>query len=166
MTEIPARQPYFEVFTGAMMGVGDHIVVAPAPLPDVSVADIGQFVLRYGVEYLGKPQYSIVPGLIALDYGEMLVGEDAWDFLLNRSNLYPRAEVFGYRNDGVDDMITIKRLDLMPPIHVLAYADEHATTPLARIAAVIATAETPLPPWLARYGRRYSTLAEYQAQTL
>src|SRR4051812_3774871 len=105
MTEIPARQPYGEVFTGAIMTVGTQTVMAPAPFPDVPVLHRGSFVLRYGVEYLGKPQYSIVPGLIALDYGEMLVGEEAWDFLFHRSNLYPRGDVLGYRNDGEDDMI-------------------------------------------------------------
>jgi hypothetical protein len=164
MTDIPARQPYGEVFTGAIMTVGSQHVIAPAPLPDAQVLHRGSFVLRYGVEYLGKPQYSIVPGLIAIDYGEMFVGEEAWDFLLHRSNLYPRGDVLGYRNDGEDDMITIKRLDLVPPFHILAYPDEQATTPLARIAAVIASDETHLPPWLARYARRYPSLTEYQAQ--
>ena len=142
MTDIPARQPYGEVFTGDIMTVGSQHVIAPDPLPDAPVLHRGSFVLRYGVEYLGKPQYSIVPGLIAIDYGEMFVGEEAWDFLLHRSNLYPRGDVLGYRNDGEDDMITIKRLDLVPPFHILAYPDEQATTPLARIAAVIASSVT------------------------
>jgi hypothetical protein len=163
--EIPARQPYGETFTGVIFAVGDASLIAPVPLPDVSPTHSGSFVLRYAVEYLGKPQYSIVPGLIALDSGEMMVGEEAWNFLLHRSNLYPRADVLGYRNDGEDEMIPIKRLDLVPPIHVLAYADEQVTLPLARIAAVIASDEVPLPPWLARYARRYPTLADYQAHT-
>lgn len=165
MMEIPARQPYGEMFTGVMFAVGDEMLIASASVPDVPPVHSGSFVLRYAVEYLGKPQYSIVPGLIALDSGEMMVGEEAWNFLLHRSNLYPRADVLGYRNDGEDDMIPIKRLDLVPPVHVLAYADEQATLPLARIAAVIAPPDAPLPPWLARYARRYPTLAEYQAHT-
>lgn len=164
MREIPARQPYGEVFTGVIMTVDSRTVIAPAAFPDVPVPHRGSFVMRYGVEYLGKPQFSIVPGLIALDYGEMLVAEEAWDFLFHRSNLYPRGDVLGYRNDGEDDMITIKRLDLMQPLHILAYPDEQATTPLARIAALIASDETLLPPWLARYARRYTSLKEYQAQ--
>ena len=66
-------------------------------------------IVRYGVRFLGKPHLSVVPGLVAIDYGEMLIGEEAWIFLTKRSNLYPRAEVFGYRNDGHDDMITVKK---------------------------------------------------------
>ncbi len=164
MTEIPNRQPYGEMFTGVILALGDQKVIAFGPLLDVPSLHQGVFVLRYAVEYLGKPQYSIVPGLIALDSGEMLVGEEAWDFLLHRSNLFPRADVLGYRNDGEDDMIPIKRLDLVPPIHTLAYASEQATTPLADIAAVIATDEAALPPWLARYARRYPSLIDYQAK--
>lgn len=163
MTDISTRQPYGEAFTGVIQTADTAHLLASAPLPDLPVLHSGPLILRYGVEYLGKPQYSIVPALIALDYGDLLAGEEAWEFLFKRSNLYPRADVFGFRNDGVDDMIVIKFLDLMQPIHVLAYPDEAATTPLARIAAVIAPPDA-LPTWLARYGRQYDSLTDYQAK--
>jgi len=54
----------------------------------------GTFTIRYGLRFLGKPHLSIVPGLVALDYGDMLVGAEAWEFITRRSNLHPRAESF------------------------------------------------------------------------
>ncbi|NJR12340.1 hypothetical protein HC776_00090 [bacterium] len=169
MSSIPARQPYAEAIIGQVIKITDRFVLVADPLSAPAEAEIlysDGFFLRYGVEYLGKPQYSIVPGLIALDYGEMLVGEEAWHFLFRRSNLYPRADVLGYRNDGVDDMIPIKFLDLMQPIHALLYQDGTVTTPLCRLSAVIALADR-LPPWLLqyRYLPCYPSLSDYQAQT-
>jgi hypothetical protein len=162
MSDFPKRKPYGETFQGVVLQVGDHALLSAAPLPEATVQHTGEMVLRYAVEFLGKPQYSIVPGLIALDYGEVIVGEEAWEFLFHRSNLYPRADVIGYRNDGVDEMIPIKKLDLMQPIVVLAYTDAQATTPLAPIRGVIAPNTDHLPPWLARYGQLYPTIAEWQ----
>ncbi len=114
--------------------------------------------MRYGVQYLNKPHLSIVPGLLALDSGAMLTGEAAWRFLLERSNLYPRADVLGYRNDGEDAMVVVKALDLAAPVQVLVYADEGATTPLARVEALIAGEETKLPPRLLAHLRRYDSV--------
>ena len=93
-------------------------------------------VLRYGARLLGKPFLSIVPGLIALERGEMMTGETAWDFLLKRSQLFPRAEVYGYTNEGKDEMKTVKWFDLALPPMVLAYADASATVPLAEVSAL------------------------------
>jgi hypothetical protein len=92
-----------------------------------------------------------------------MTGEEAWQFLLHRSNLFPRADVIGYRNDGVDDMIPVKKLDLMQPIVVLVYASESATTPLAEPKRIIAPNTEGFPPWLAQYGRVYQSVAEWQA---
>ena len=97
-------------------------------------------VIRYGARLLGKPFLSIVPGLIALERGEMMTGETAWEFLLKRSQLFPRAEVYGYTNEGKDEMKTVKWFDLALPPMVLAYADESATVPLAEVSALAGAA--------------------------
>jgi hypothetical protein len=130
----------------------------------VDVVYQGAMVVRYGVRYLGKPHLSIVPGLIALDYGEMLTGEAAWEFLTRRSNLYPRAEVFGYRNDGRDEMITVKNLDLVLPVEVLVYENSSAVMPMARPLALIAddNERTTLPPRLLEYLPCYPTVTAWQ----
>jgi hypothetical protein len=160
---IPPREPVGDPFTGVILKSGDHYVLAFEPVSGADVIAGGTFVLRYAVQYLGKPHWSIVPGLIALDYGEMLIGEAAWEFLLKRSNLHPRADVLGYRNDGKDEMVTIKTLDLAQPIGVLAYADADATQPIAPISALIAPSQAELAPRLRDYLPRYDILADWQA---
>lgn len=145
---IPPRQPIGDTFTGCLVSAGDRYALAGTPDPALTLVIAGTLIIRYGICFLGKPHLAIVPGLIALDYGEFLTGETAWDFLLKRSNLYPRGEVFGYRADGRDEMMYIKNLDLALPVHVLAYADDAATRPLARLSTLIAPAADTLPPRL------------------
>ncbi len=161
--ETPKRKPYGESFAGVVFKVNEHILLARTAPPDVEVLHSGSFVLRYGIAYLEKPQYSIVPGLVAVDYGDILAGEEAWHFLFHRSNLYPRADVIGYRNDGVDEMIVVKKLDFMQPITILVYADSQTTTPLAQPTAIIANETENFPAWLLQYGKFYKTLADWQA---
>ena len=98
----------------------------------------GEIIVRYGITYLGKPQLSIVPDLVVADYGEMLVGEEAWQFLMDSGHLYPRADVCGLRNDGEDDMLVLKQLDFDYPYDVFAYREAADRQPIARLSAVIA----------------------------
>lgn len=132
---IPPRQPIADRVSGAILTAPDGRTALCLPTPDGTPPR--DLVVRYGVRFLGKPFLSIVPGLIALEYGDFLTGEEAWDFVTKRSNLYPRAEIFGYRNDGRDEMMYVKNLDLAAGIDVLAYADDAATVPLARPTALI-----------------------------
>jgi hypothetical protein len=163
---IPERQPIGEPFTGAAIQVGTAQALALTTPEGTDTLYHGTMIVRYGIRYLGKPHLSVVPGLVAIDYGDMLTGDDAWEFLTKRSNLYPRSEVFGCRNDGRDEMITIKNLDLALPVEVLVYADAAATVPLAKPTALIAgEAEiSSLPPRLLEYLPRYFSVAEWQAQ--
>lgn len=150
-TPIPERQPIGDEFTGFLVRLNNMAQALALTRPDgIEVIYGGAITLRYGVRYLGKPHFSIVPGLVAIDYGEMLTGEAAWDFLTRRSNLYPRAEVFGYRNDGRDEMTTVKNLDFVLPIEVLAFPSSSDTVPVGFPEALIADeAQTSmLPPRL------------------
>jgi hypothetical protein len=118
--------------------------------------------VRYGLQFLGKPHLALVPGLIVLDRGEMLTGEDAWDFLLRRSNLYPRSDVIGYRSDGVDDMVPVKLLDLVAPVQVLIYTDIEATKPIARAQALITSNPECMPPRLLGCLPLYPSIADWR----
>jgi hypothetical protein len=138
-------------------------VLARSEYPGSEVITSGDLLIRYGVEILGKPHLSIVPGLVALDYGDMLTGEDAWHFLLKGSHLHPRADVIGYRSDGVDDMTVIKALDLAQPVHVLAYENAESIRPIARVSAIIADNREGIPPRLLAYLPDYPTITEWQA---
>lgn len=160
---IPARAPVGDAFAGVVLAVGLARLLALAPADGASVVVSGALTVRYGIRFLGKPQLSIVPGLVALDYGDMLVGDEAWDFVTRRSNRYPRAEVFGFRNDGVDEMKYVKLLDLALPVEVLVYADAQATKPVAAPSAVIALPTAALPPRVLDYLPRFDTLAAWRA---
>lgn len=135
------------------------IVTAP---PDAAVLYNGQVYIRYAARLLGKGELSIVPGLVAVDYGMMLTDQAAWEFLVKRSNLYPRADVIGYRSDGRDEMVTVKSLDLAQPIDVLVYVNTVDTLPIARVSAVIAPSDFPLPSYLNEYLPRYAAMQAWQ----
>lgn len=163
---IPERQPVSDLFAGVVIEIGAQQALALNTPETANTLYSGEMTVRYGVRFLGKPHLSIVSGLIAIDYGTMLTGEEAWDFLFRRSNLYPRAEVFGYRNDGRDDMITVKNLDLALPVEVLVYTDAGAATPFVKPTALIASdaQAAALPPRLLDNLPHYSSLDEWRAQ--
>lgn len=164
---IPPREPIGDPFVGVVVEAGGRSVLVSAEM-DNSAAELSAYVVRYGIRYLGKPHLSIVPGLVAVDYGQMFNGEAGWDFLLKRSNLYPRAEVFGYRNDGRDEMMYVKNLDLALPLEALVYSSAEASQPITRIDALIVTeaVRATLSPRLRDYLAQYRTLAEWQAETV
>ncbi len=162
---IPERQPIGDLFTGVILQYGTEQLLASAPQPNIEITFSGTFVVRYGIRFLGKPHQSIVPGLVVLDYGDMLTGEEAWEFLLKRSNLHPRAEVVGYRNDGNEDMVFLRTLDFAVQPQVLIYVDESANKPLANPTALITQATDSLPARLPAYLPLYSTFSDWQAKT-
>jgi hypothetical protein len=160
---IPERAPLGDSWTGLVLQAGTAQVLSPVPLPNTTIIASGNFIIRYGLRFLGKLHQSIVPGLIVLDYGDFLTGEEAWDFLIRHSNLHPRAEVVGYRSDGADDMVVIKNLDMAVDPQVLVYTDSSAVTPAARPEALIASDITALPARLIQYLPHYPTLHDWQA---
>lgn len=162
MVSIPERAPISDSFTGLVLQYGTAQALALTPQPGAEILASGDFVIRYGVRFLGKLHQSIVPGLLVLDYGDMLTGEDAWEFLFKRSNLHPRAEIVGYRNDGSDDMVFLRTLDFAVNPAVLAYPNLEATKPLAHPTALIATVTDNLPSRLLEYLPIYASLDEWQ----
>lgn len=162
--QIPDREPIGDAFNGIISLFDKHYILSTAPLTSADIIAEGDFVIRYGITYLGKPQYSIVPDLVVLDYGDMLVGEEAWEFLTNQSNLYPRSDVLGYRNDGLDEMLVVKQLDLAIPFDVLAYANDSNHIPIAKLTAFIAPESDTNPEKLKKHLPRYDTLADWQAR--
>lgn len=161
---IPKRVPVEDSLDGVVFRYGDAVGLALAPIPETTTLTQGALIVRYGVRFLGKSHLSIVPGLLVLDYGDMLTGEDAWDFLLNRSNLYPRAEVAGYRNDGTDDMVFLRQLDLAIPPMPLVFTDAESPKPFARPTLVIAPDAAALPERLLQYLPHYERIADWQAK--
>lgn len=161
---IPERVPIEDRLTGVIFQAGPADGLALVPQPDTLTLTQGPLVVRYGVRFLGKRHQSIVPGLVVLDYGDLLTGEEAWDFLQKRSNLHPRAEVAGYRDDGRDDMVFVRQLDLAIAPQVLVYPDPASNQPIARPRVLIAPLDAALPPRVLDYLPRYDNLAQWQAE--
>lgn len=159
---IPQRQPIGDAFTGVIIEAEGHFVLANAPIEGYKTTDEGTFVVRYAVVFLGKPHLSIVPALMALDYGEFKTGEDAWEFLLHKSNLYPRADVIGHNNKGEDTQVFVRELDLMYPFDILVYKDETSTTAICKVDAIIHPAPGDLPGRLVEYVNIFPTLEEWK----
>ncbi len=124
----------------------------------------GEFIVRYGVRFLGRPHLSLVPGLVALEYGEMLTGEEAWTFIYRRSNLHPRSDVLGCRSDGEEDMVPVKQFDLTLPPEVLVYTQEKGVLPAARPVVLIANSTNDIPERILQYLPRYASIAEWQTE--
>lgn len=162
-SKIPERQPISDLFMGAVVAESGFEALASAALEGLTVRASGTLTIRYAVRLLGKPHIAIIPGLIAIDYGTMLTGEEAWQFLYHRSNLYPRAEVFGFRNDGRDDMMYVKHLDLSLPVQVLAFANETDSLPIASPTAAILSDDVPLPPRLKQYLAVFPTVEAWRS---
>jgi len=136
-------------------------LLAPHTLHDTERIAAGDFTVRYGVRFVDKPNLSIVPGLLALDYGEMLTGDKMWDFMTSHYNQYPRADVLGYRNDGQDEMIPLKKLDFAQPLDVLIYQTPQATVPIAPAHALIIPTDQTVPARLTDALPTYQALADW-----
>lgn len=162
--KIPPQNPIGDSFEGVLLRFDGRLLLAHTPPHGLEDIQHGNFMVRYGVQYLQKPN-SIVPGLIALDYGEMLTGEAAWRFLFNRSNLYPRADVVGHTDEGEEDMVPVKMLDLMRPVDVLVYENVDEKKPIGLVRAVITQQPDALPERLRTYAQLYSSLEAWQKAT-
>ena len=134
------------------------------PDPPGEVLAAGPLLLRYGLVCLETPQHCLVPELMVMEYGEQLNGEAAWDFLLRHSNLHPRAEVFGRRDDGCEDQLRVSRLDLAQAPRVLVWpqAAADALQPLARVTDIVCSEPDSLPDRPRQYLSLHATFADWQ----
>lgn len=159
---IPERQPIGDSITGFIVSVGEHYLLADSAIDGYDTVHQGDFMLRYGIVYLGKPHLSVVPALLALDYGQFMTGEEAWDFILNKSNLYPRADVIGHNKSGEDTQAFLKELDLMYPFDLLIYADDDATTPLCKVDALITPTPDSLSERISTYANVFPAIKDWK----
>jgi len=162
---LPQQKPIGDDCQGYIVRDGAVNLLTSIPIDGLESLTYGFLTVRYGICYAGRPHLSIVPGLVVMDYGEVLTGEDAWAFLIKRSNLFPRAEVFGYRNDGAEDIITVRMLDLAIPPDVLVFTNATATTPLASIKALIDPSLSSFPERLRLYLPIFPTYKDWQHES-
>ena len=158
------RQTVEDPFRGHVLRLADVTLLSTLSDSTAETLASGPLLLRYGLVCLETPQHCLVPELVVMEYGELLSGEAAWDFLLHHSNLHPRAEVLGRRDDGFEDQLRVSRLDLAQTPRVLVWAADAAgdLTPVARPRAVITDEAEPLPGRLRQFLPLYPSLADWR----
>lgn len=156
------RQPIADRLTGVVTEVDGLALLSSAELVDGAVIARGELTIRYGITYFGKPQMSIVPDLVVADYGELLIGEAAWAFLMEGAHLYPRADVCGFRQDGVDDMVAVKQLDIEYPYDVFAYRRLEDEQPFATLSALIDADSASYPERLLCHLPRFDSIVSWR----
>lgn len=157
----PQRIPINELLSGTVSRVDQSYLLSSSVLPQAELIAQGEIVLRYGVPYFFKPQSSLVPDLVVLDYGATMTGELAWDFLMTSSHLYPRSDVLGFRNDGADEMVPLKQLDFDSPYDVFVYRAPGDRAPFARLSALIGSGITGFPERLLQHLPRFRSLGDW-----
>ena len=158
------RQAVSDQFEGSVTCLEGVALLTPQASAPGELLASGSLLLRYGLVCLEMPQECIVPELVVLEYGEQLSGEEAWDFLLHHSNLHPRAEAHGYRDDGVEDQLRVSRLDLAQAPRVLVWRQDDAedSRPCARPKALISNDPDALPPRLRQYLPCHSSFIDWR----
>lgn len=157
------REPISERVSAVVTRVDDSSLLSCGCLEAGEVLAQGDLSLRYGITYIGKPQLSIVPDLVVADYGEMLVGEAMWQFLMKSAHLYPRADACGRSKDGVEEMVVLKQLDFDYPYDVFVYRMDSDRKPLTRLSALIASEKTQFPRRLLAHLPRFDSLNDWRA---
>lgn len=161
MKVVPERAPIWDCFAGVVLQAAGAQALALTAQPGAETITAGEFVIRYGVRFLSKPEQYIIPGAVVMDYGDLLTGEDAWNFLWHRSNLHPRSEVVGQREDNREDVVFFRSLDLSIPPQVLVYTSDTAKTPTAQPTAIIAADPAGIAPRLREFLPCYPTIEDW-----
>ncbi len=157
------RLPISDSVRGLLTRLGGNWLLADHALVGGKLVAAGELIVRYGIRILSKPQLTIVPDLVVADRGEMLIGEAAWHFIIKRGHLFPRADVCGRFEDGADETVFLKQLDLALPFAVYAYSEAADIKPLARLDALIAHDASAFPERLLDHLPQYSLLADWRA---
>ncbi|MYD11395.1 MAG: hypothetical protein F4X02_15295 [Chloroflexi bacterium] len=160
---LPERKPISDRLSALVTRLDDKALLSPASLGAGEVLARGDLILRYGVTFLGKPQLSIVPDLVVADYGELLVGEAMWQFLMKSAHRYPRADAFGLNRDGGEEMVALKQLDFDYPYDVFVYRQARDRKPLAKLSALIASKKAQYPHRLLAHLPRFDSVDAWRA---
>jgi hypothetical protein len=138
MPKIPEPEYIHEIIEGAVYTLPEATtLVAGKPTPDLaSYAPLmsGMLILRYGIALQTPASQTIIPGLFVSEKGVALVGRQAWDFMMGNFQLYPRADVVGFRvSNGAPLQVFLRELDFGVPVRIFAYESVDISLPPAEI---------------------------------
>ncbi|MBX3083158.1 MAG: hypothetical protein KF716_16115 [Anaerolineae bacterium] len=157
MPKIPEPEYIHEIIEGSVYELPEATTLvvgqATADLASYAPRIAGTVVLRYGLSLQTPSTNAIIPGLFVSEKGVALVGREAWDFMLAHFQLYPRADVVGFRvSNGAPLQVFLRELDFGTPIRVFAYESVDISLPPAEITQVrFGDAAAELPELLTKY---------------
>ncbi|HRE46870.1 MAG TPA: hypothetical protein PLD47_04030 [Aggregatilineales bacterium] len=160
MPRRPLPEPTYisEVLLGCVLalphGDGKGIVVLgeiPPDYADHAVLFEGVITVRFALTYNSPALPPLVPGLFVSERGVGLTGREAWDFLFQNFQLYPRADLIGIDVTGAGGQTFLRALDFGAPVRTFAYDSPEAAVPLTEIVGIVNGAGETLPELIGRY---------------
>ncbi len=111
----------------------------------------GAFVIRYALPKLSPASQAVIPGLFFGERGGALVGREGWQYMQDRFQMHPRADVIGLNLDGSRAEVWIRDLDFGANVRVFAYQSLQETTPLTELFGFAAADGIAVPEYIRRY---------------
>jgi len=148
-----AQSPYMDCVEGTLIRLGTHTVllIGFGDLePPGSILAAGQMALCYAIVLLYEEDDAVIPQLAIDDFRRQYTGAAALDFLYDKGDAFPRADVLGLRvSTGRAVQVFVKELDLARPYRLyILDPDPGANPALTRVNTVIwageATGCTPM----------------------
>lgn len=97
----------------------------------------GNIEMSYAFPLLYSKEFMF-PQLAIDDFRREYHGHAAIEFMMDKGNLYPRADVIGVRrSDGQQTDFYMKEVDIAAGLHAFAYASSLVGAPLARVEAAV-----------------------------
>jgi hypothetical protein len=148
MPTIPDPVYFSEVVQGSLVvaeaaetGLAQATLWLEPPPTGAKILAAGTLHLRYGISFAAPSpngQFdALIPGLFVSERGAALVGREAWQFMAEKFQLYPRADLVGWRASGKPDQVFLRALDWGRPARTFAYADNISMSPLAEVSAAV-----------------------------
>ncbi len=152
MPKIPDLEYVADQVEGTIYRLSDQTVLLIG-LTNSTLTEVAQgtFTIRYAIPLLTPATQAIIPGLFVGERGGTLVGHEAWEYMQNRFQMHPRADVIGLLLEGTRGEYWIRDLDFGARVRVFVYATAQDTTPLIELTGYRSAEGTQVPELIKRY---------------
>lgn len=155
-TSIPEPEYITETVEGAVFDLPGGAVLVVGAVPEALASRPararGTLILRYGIPMNSPVAEPVIPGLMVGERGGALVGREAWEFMMNRFQMFPRADVVGFRPGGAEAQVFLRELDFGAQVRVYVFESTEARKALAEVTALFRGEGVPeLPEMLTRH---------------
>lgn len=138
---------------GALYPTPDGVILlvgsAPPSLRRSAPIARGTLFVRYGIPLNVRGGGVVIPGLFVSERGAILTGRTAWNFIQQRFQMYPRADVIGLGDQGNKVAVWLRELDFGARLRAFVYRSPADHAPLAEPAGLVRGDFAPaLPPLL------------------